>query len=217
MTLEELRQLAAERLDPLDAWDPATEHLRSDFDLNPEWRPTTSGPLRDAAVLIPVVERASGLSVILTRRSDTLTSHRGQVAFPGGRLEPGEGPVEAAVREAYEEVGLDPALVEPLGLCSRYETVTSFVVTPVLALVGPGATLTPSPDEVAEVFEAPLDFLMNEANHERRFHEDPDGRKRWFYAMPYQGQFIWGATAGMLRDLAHRLYGSSVEPARNAS
>jgi 8-oxo-dGTP pyrophosphatase MutT (NUDIX family) len=202
----ELRGRIAARLDPLHAWDAAGHIAHSDFDLSPQFRPAERPALRQAAVLVPIVDRPGGLGVLMTRRADTLTSHTGQVAFPGGRFEPGEGPVEAAVREAHEEIDLDPAFVEPLGLSDRYETVTGYVVTPVVALVRPGFTLKASPAEVAEVFEVPFAFLMDTANHKREFFERA-GAKRWFYAMPWEGRNIWGATAGMVRALYLRLYG----------
>jgi 8-oxo-dGTP pyrophosphatase MutT (NUDIX family) len=204
--LEDLRARLVAHLDPLDRWDPASEPTHSDFDLNPAFRPTDRPRLRDAAVLVPILQRPAGLSVILTRRADTLSSHTGQIAFPGGRLDPGEGPVEAALREAWEEIGLDQDCVEPLGLSNRYETVTGYVVTPVVGLVRPGFNLKISPDEVAEVFEAPFDFLMDPANHKRESFQR-DGQTRWYYAMPWEDRYIWGATAGMLRALWKRLYG----------
>lgn len=210
MTPERLRERIANRLDPIEGWDPADEPGGSDYDLAPEFRPTDPPRLRDAAVLIPVVDRPEGLSVVLTRRSDTLSSHSGQIAFPGGRLDPGEGPVEAAVREAWEEIGLEPSLVEPLGLSTRYETVTGYVVTPVVGLVRPDFSVTPNPAEVAEVFEAPFAFLMDPANHRKDFYERA-GARRWFYAMPWGEKYIWGATAGMLRALWDRLYGEGEE------
>jgi 8-oxo-dGTP pyrophosphatase MutT (NUDIX family) len=213
VTAEALRRLIAERLDPLAAWNPVERPDWSDYDLNPEFRPAERPVLRDAAVLIPVVDRPDGLHVILTRRADSLASHTGQVAFPGGRLDPGEGPVEAALREAWEEIGLDPGFVEPLGLSNRYETVTGYVVTPVVGLVQPGFELRPNPAEVAEVFEPPFAFLMDPRNHHRDSFER-DGAQRFFYAMPWQDQYIWGATAGMLRALWNRLYGDASEAGR---
>lgn len=204
-----LRQRLVEALDPVAGWRPAAVPVHSDFDLNPEFRPADRPVLRDAAVLVPVVARSEGATFLLTRRSDSLASHTGQVAFPGGRLDPGETAVQAAVREAQEEVGLDPAFVEPLGLSDAYETVTGFLVTPVVALVRPGFTLRLSPDEVADAFETPWEFLMDPANHRREFYEAPGGEKRWFWAMPWADaeaeRYIWGATAGMLRALYGRL------------
>jgi 8-oxo-dGTP pyrophosphatase MutT (NUDIX family) len=163
-----------------------------------------------AAVLVPLVQRDNGLHVLLTRRTDHLRDHAGQISFPGGRSEPEEGSPEAtALREAQEEVGLDPRRVEVIGQMPVYTTVTGYVVTPVVALVQTPLTLTLDSFEVAESFEVPLPFLMNPANH-RRHQFDVDGRQRQFLSMPWQGQgsagvdrefFIWGATAAMLRNL----------------
>ncbi len=206
MSGETLRARLLAALDPLDSFNPAARAAHSDFDLNPDFRPAERPVLRDAAVLIPIVQRPEGATVLLTRRSDNMRSHTGQVAFPGGRFDPGEGPVEAALREAWEEVGLESGFIEPLGLSHRYETVTGFIVTPVVALVRPGFTLTLNPDEVAEAFETPFDWLMDEANHVRA-HYDLNGRRRFYYQMPWEGRNIWGATAGMIRALRARLAG----------
>jgi 8-oxo-dGTP pyrophosphatase MutT (NUDIX family) len=210
--LAELRARLKARLDPIEPASALSHAPYSDFDLNPGFRPTDKPRLRDAAVLMPIVAREEGFGVLLTRRADTLTSHSGQISFPGGRCDAGETPVEAALREAREEIGLDAAFVDPVGLSDRYETVTGYVVTPVAALVRPGFTLTPNPHEVAEVFEAPFAFLMDPGNTRREFYER-DGHKRWFYAMPWEGKYIWGATAGMLRALWLRLYGEEETPA----
>ena len=201
----EQKALIRARLDPLESFRPAEPARRSDFDLNPGWSGERPRPLREAAVLVPLVEREEGLSVLLTRRADTLTSHAGQIAFPGGRLDPGETPWAAALREAEEEIGLDPSLVEVAGLSSSYETGTGFHVTPVVGFVRPGFEVRPREAEVADVFETPFAFLMDAANHERRFYDLPDGGRRWFYAVPYQERVIWGATAGMVRCLWERL------------
>ena len=201
-------------LDPLDR--APVEPVHSDYDLNAGLQPFVRGPKRDAAVLVGLTPRVEGVTVLLTRRADSLASHTGQIAFPGGRLDPGETAVEAALREAQEEVGLDPALVRPLGLSDAYETVTGFVVTPVVAVVDPAAVLTPSPDEVAEIFEVPFDFLMDAANHRRDSFTAPDGQVRWFHAMPWGERYVWGATAGMLRALWARLEGDP-EQARAVS
>lgn len=204
-----LRQQLIDALDPLDA---VRDRARfSDFDLNPG-APRRDQPLRQAAVLIPVIAHENGATLLLTRRSDSLASHTGQIAFPGGRLDPGETVAEAALREAMEEVGLSADHVEPLGLSDAYETVTGFLVTPVVAWVRPGFTLTTDPREVADAFETPWDFLMDEANHRREYYDAPDGARRWFWAMPWGERYIWGATAGMLRSLWGRLHG----PAREA-
>ena len=204
-----LRQQLISSLDPLDA---ASGRPRfSDFDLNPD-APRVDRLLRPAAVLIPLVDHANGPTLLLTRRSDSLASHTGQIAFPGGRLDAGETVVQAALREAMEEVGLSPDHVEPLGLSDAYETVTGFLVTPVVAWVRPGFILKTDPSEEAHAFETPWDFLMDEANHRREFYDAPDGTRRWFWAMPWGERYIWGATAGMLRSLWGRLH----DPAREA-
>lgn len=207
--MNDFRQQLISVLDPLDA--ASGRPTFSDYDLNPD-APRLDRPLRPAAVLIPVVDHADGPTLLLTRRSDSLTSHTGQVAFPGGRLDPGETVVQAALREAHEEVGLSADYVEPLGLSDAYETVTGFLVTPVVAWVRPGFTLITDPREVADAFETPWDFLMDEANHRREFYDTPDGTRRWFWAMPWGERYIWGATAGMLRSLWGRLH----DPAREA-
>lgn len=205
----ELRDFIKSRLDPLvDPGDVAPPH--SDYDLNPEFRPGEAAPLRHAAVLAPLVERPEGLTVLLTRRADTLRQHTGQIAFPGGRCDPGETPWETALREAREEIGLDSGFVDVAGLLTPYETVTGYRVVPVVGFVRPGFELKLNPDEVAEAFETPFAFLMDAANHQRQFRDGPGGKRRYFYAMPYEDYFIWGATAGMLRGLYERLYGEAV-------
>jgi 8-oxo-dGTP pyrophosphatase MutT (NUDIX family) len=158
-------------------------------------------------VLVGLVEREEGMTVLLTRRSDTLRSHTGQIAFPGGRCDPGETPWETALREAQEEVTLDPRFVTLAGLLHGYRTVTGFHVTPVVGFIDPAATFEASPDEVADVFETPFAFLMDPGNHQRQHRDLPDGERRFFYAMPWNERFIWGATAGMLRALYERLHG----------
>lgn len=162
---------------------------------------------RDAAVLIPVVDDGSpDAHLILTVRASGMRKHSGQIAFPGGAVDQTDGSPEAAAkREAQEEIGLDPALVETVGRLPPYLTMTGFRITPVLALVRPDYALRPNPDEVADVFEVPLSFLMTPANHvrESRIWE---GRERHYYTMPYNDRFIWGVTAGILRTLYERLY-----------
>jgi len=208
--LDRLKPWLVERLHPLSDDDALSRTLYSDFDLNPDLEGRRAAhALTPAAVLVPLVERPEGLSVILTRRADSLSRHSGQIAFPGGRSDPGETPWATALREAQEEIGLDPAFVTVSGLGDPYETVTGFCVTPVVGFVRPGFSLAASPAEVADLFETPFGFLMNPANHERRFHEGLDGQRRRYYAMPYQDRFIWGATAGMLRCLYERLFGEA--------
>lgn len=208
MSLATLKARMTERLIAAYGWTPMPA-TGSDFDLNPD-APRPERSLRAAAVLIPVIAHADGATVLLTRRADTLTSHTGQIAFPGGRLESGETAVEAALREAMEEVALDPAAVEVLGLSEPYETVTGFLVTPVVGWVATAPTLAADPHEVAEMFEAPWDFLMDATNH-RRDSYDRDGSPRWFWAMPWQDRYIWGATAGIIHRLRARLYDDDAE------
>jgi 8-oxo-dGTP pyrophosphatase MutT (NUDIX family) len=205
-----LRDWIARHLDPLETSAPAVGAWRSDFDLNPWNKPAQTGTLTPAAVLVALVDRPAGLSVILTRRSDTLRRHTGQIALPGGRAEPGEAAWDTAVREAHEEIGLDPALVSVAGLSTPYRTGTGFSVTPVVGFVADGYEPKPNPDEVAEVFETPFGFLMDPASYEQREIETPDGRKRRFYAATWEDRVIWGATAGILRALYDRLYGAAV-------
>ena len=206
---DELRDWIGRRLDPFDAASSSHEP-RSDFDLNPTMNAGEPIAVRPAAVLVGLIERKEGLSVLLTRRSDSLRSHTGQVAFPGGRMDPGETPWQAALREAEEEVGLSPANVSLAGLSTPYRTGTGFLVTPVVGFVPPDLSFTPNPHEVADVFETPFGFLMDPANYERRHYDLPDGQRRHFYAMTWENQLIWGATAGMLRALHDRLYGAAV-------
>jgi 8-oxo-dGTP pyrophosphatase MutT (NUDIX family) len=180
----------------------------SDWDLNPELKGDLAvmAPARPAAVLVPIVLRPA-LTVLLTQRSPDLRSHAGQISFPGGRVDPGDsGPLACALREAQEEIGLQPACVEPLGFLDSYRTGTGFQVVPVVALVRPHFTLALDAREVAEAFEVPLRFLMDPANHRRDSRDWRGGRRRFFYAMPYAERYIWGATAGMLRNMHQRLF-----------
>lgn len=206
MSLQTLRQRLIARLDPLSGWTSARPATWSDFDLNPGAARPLRDVLRPAAVLIPIVVRPEGASVILTRRADALSSHSGQIAFPGGRLEPGETALDAALREASEEIGLCPDDVEALGLGDAYETGTGFLVTPVVAWIAGSPVLTPDPAEVADIFETPWDFLMDVGNHRRDFYDREDEERRWFWAMPWNERYIWGVTAGILRALHGRVY-----------
>ena len=165
-----------------------------------------------AAVLVPLVRRPEGLTVLLTRRTEHLNDHAGQISFPGGRVEPeDDGPVATALRETEEEIGLDRRHIEVIGQLPVYSTVTAFQVTPVVGLVEPGFTLTLDSFEVAEAFEVPLAFLMDPAHH-RHHRFEFAGTERRFLSMPWQGPereyFIWGATAAMLRNL-YRLLGNA--------
>jgi 8-oxo-dGTP pyrophosphatase MutT (NUDIX family) len=158
-----------------------------------------------AAVLIPVVAHAHELSVLFTQRTTHLRSHSGQVAFPGGRAEPGDASAEfTALREAEEEIGLRAESVEVLARLPDYRTRTGYVVTPVIGLLTPPLALTPDPNEVAEIFEVPLAFLLDERNRQRRTREF-QGQTVGYYVFEYQGRVIWGATAGMLVNLNRML------------
>jgi len=203
-----LRDWIARHLDPLEITGQPPG--RSDYDLSPVTAPAEAAVLTPAAVLVGLVNRPRGLSVILTRRSDALRRHTGQIALPGGRCEAGETPWVTALRESHEEIGLDPALVDVVGLSTPYRTGTGFHVTPVVGFVAEGYEPIPNPDEVAEVFETPFGFLMDPASYEQREIETADGAKRRFYAATWEDHTIWGATAGMLRALYDRLYGAAV-------
>jgi 8-oxo-dGTP pyrophosphatase MutT (NUDIX family) len=187
--------------------DPSAPARRGDLDLDPAvWERAGIVASRPAAVLIPVVDHPVP-SVILTLRTPDLTSHAGQIAFPGGKIDPhDQSPVAAALREAEEEIGLPPTFVEPLGYLDLYLTFSGFRILPTVARVEPGYALTLNRSEVAEAFEVPLAFLMEPANHQRHS-RDWKGIAREYYAMPYGDRYIWGVTAGILRNLYERLYG----------
>lgn len=201
-------------VDPLPAVSPTDlqpDALRRRFEQAPEWVPEIAFERQfgnrepaHAAVLIAVVTHEEP-TVLLTLRANHLATHSGQVAFPGGKVDASDSsPVDTALREAWEEVGLDPRNVELLGALPTYTTGTAFIVTPVVALIEPGLSLSPNPAEVSLLFEVPLRFLMDPANHRMHRHL-VEGVLREWYSMPYrdgdQEHYIWGATAGMLRNL----------------
>lgn len=161
------------------------------------------GDHREAAVLVAITDRPEP-GLILTQRRDDMRTHAGQVAFPGGRIDEGEDAVAAALREALEELGLNPALVRLLGEADPYVTVTGYWVSPVIGVIPPDLELTPNPDEVADWFEAPLDFVLDPIN-QRQMSAEYRGRTRHFYQIEWQGRRIWGATAAMLVNLSRRL------------
>lgn len=162
-------------------------------------------PLTPAAVLFPIVLRAEGYTVLLTQRTAHLKDHPGQISFPGGRVEAeDESAIHTALRETEEEIGLSRERIEVLGFLPEYRTGTGFQVTPVVGLVHPPFDLLPDSFEVAEVFEVPLDFLLDPANHQRHS-QHYRGALRHYFAMPYGEYFIWGATAGMIRSLSERI------------
>lgn len=193
------------------------DSLRQRFMLPKIWMPEVTDESRQsilhakdlkkriAAVLIPLVSSQDGLDVLFTKRAAHLNDHAGQISFPGGRKEEYDADLIAtALREAHEEIGLENQLVETLGNLPDYFTITGYQVTPVVGLVESIDNLVPDINEVDEIFRVPLSFLMNPANHQIREWIGPEGA-RSFYAMPYQDRFIWGATAGMLRNLYHFL------------
>ena len=197
--------LALDRLTP--------DWLRGRFAAPPSWRPEAPessfmpqrAVLVRASVLLPLILRSDGISVLLTQRTLHLTSHPGQISFPGGRFEVGDmSAIDTALRETEEEVALDRRHVDVIGTLPDYTTGTGYIVTPVVGLITPPFDLRADPSEVAEMFEVPLAFLMSGLNHQR-ISFTQDGARRSFYAMPYERFYIWGATAGMLRNLFHLL------------
>jgi 8-oxo-dGTP pyrophosphatase MutT (NUDIX family) len=186
--------------------DPAAEGARGDLDLNPEmWIRAGVKATRPAAVLVPIIDRRPP-TVLLTLRTAELASHAGQVAFPGGKIDAAdESPVAAALRETREETGLARAHIEPIGYLDLYLTFSGFRILPTVARVKPDFTLTLNPREVTETFEVPLEFLMTPANHQRKT-RDWKGLAREYYAIPFENRYIWGITAGILRNLYERVY-----------
>ncbi len=183
------------------AESPRPAKLRGDHDLNPGFGPLPDSKLRAAAVLVPLVDRPDGVTLIFTQRTAHLTAHAGQISFPGGRMEHFDAtPEDTALRETEEEIGLGRDRIEIIGRLDTYVTRTGFRVTPVVGLVQPPFQLTPDPTEVAEVFEVPLAFILDPSNPQRHSREF-QGAQRHFYVFPYQQRFIWGATAGMLVNL----------------
>lgn len=206
------RALAAGRLlaTPTEAvFDPRSGKTwgRSDWELNPEMLADfeVMEPPRPAAVLVPVIARDE-LTVLLTQRPQSMKTHAGQISFPGGKMEKTDADhMAAALREAEEEIGLDAAYIETLGYLDMYRTGTGFNVAPVVAIVRPDFKLRIDAREVEEAFEVPLGFLMNAANHQK-LSRPWRGRDRHFYAMPFGERYIWGATAGMIKNLHQRLF-----------
>jgi len=209
------KKVAAEFLEP--------DGLKARLQSPPHWQPEitdenrhviasdiiakrqAAGKVTKAAVLIPLVLKENGLSVLLTQRTNHLRDHAGQISFPGGRMDPeDQGPNDTALRESQEEIGLDPERVEIIGHLPQYLTVSGYSVTPVVGLVQAQTEYVLDEFEVSDVFEVPLSFLLDPANHQVRLWQSEQGGRR-FYSMPYENRFIWGATAGMLRNLYHLL------------
>jgi 8-oxo-dGTP pyrophosphatase MutT (NUDIX family) len=207
-SIEDVRARALVRLSrdlAAGAQDSLATPARGDHALDAAAPMIQPREVRPAAVLAPIVARDGGATVLLTLRAANMRNHSGQIAFPGGKIDPGETPAQAALREAEEEIGLSRRFVTPIGWLDPYLTGTGYRVLPLVAIVDPGFTLALNAGEVAEAFETPLSFLMDEGNHQRHEREW-QGRLRRFYAMPYQERYIWGATAGILRNLWERLY-----------
>ena len=190
---------------PFDVFDAPIFPPQGDHALNPD---LTAGPVKakPAAVLIAIVAHADGPTMLFTERASKLRTHAGQVAFPGGRVDAEDSsPIATALREAQEEIGLLPELVEPLGYLAPYQTGTGYRVIPVVAIVQPPFVLNLNPHEVVDVFEAPLEFLFNEANH-RRHRWERDGVVRESWALEFRDKMIWGVTAGILRNFYERAF-----------
>ena len=181
--------------------------LRGDHDLNPDMTSPPNTALRPAAVLVPLVDHEAGMSVLLTQRTAHLSAHAGQISFPGGRIEEHDADeVDAALRETEEEIGLRRAQVSVIGRLDNYVTGTGFEITPIVGIVMPPVALTIDPFEVAEAFEVPLAFILDRRNHQR-IERESGGRRRSFFVLPFEGRNIWGATAGILVNLAEVLAG----------
>ena len=196
--------LASERLrrEPPGPYDPLS-NPRGDHSVDAAYLPENLAP-REAAVLVPVVPRREP-TLLFTQRTAHLRSHSGQIAFPGGKIDPEDAsPLDAALREADEEIGLDPGLVRPLGYLDPYLSGTGYFILPVVGLVSPRFHPVPNPEEVESTFEVPLHVLMDPGRHELHAREWK-GRTRRYYAIPYGDRYIWGVTAGIVRNLYERL------------
>lgn len=196
------RARARLRREPPGPYDPLS-NPRGDHSIDAVYLPENLQP-REAAVLVPVVPRPEP-ALLFTQRTAHLRAHSGQIAFPGGKIDPDDpSPLDAALREAEEEIGLDPGLVRPLGYLDPYLSGTGYFILPVVGLIPPGFRPRPNPDEVESTFEVPLGFLLDPARHELHAREWK-GRTRRYYAIPYEDRYIWGVTAGIVRNLYERL------------
>ncbi|TMJ31549.1 MAG: CoA pyrophosphatase [Alphaproteobacteria bacterium] len=211
MTVEEIVRRVRDRSTRLASGLPVpAPPIGSDFSLSgvvpvPQtWKP--------AAVLVPLVSHAEGVTVLLTQRTADMPSHAGQIAFPGGRRQAGEDAVAAALRETEEEVGIGDRFIDVVGAVDLYRTGTGFEITPIVGIVTPGFTVRADPREVADVFEVPLEHFLDEVNHKLDSRQY-QGRERRYYAMPYGERYIWGATAGMLKNLHFILTAKETAPA----
>ncbi len=201
MTVDEIVRRVRERSVRLASGLPVSQPpVGSDFSLNGVVPKPES--YRPAAVLVPLVDRAPGVTVLLTQRTEDMPSHAGQVAFPGGRRQADDADsIATALRETEEEVGLARRFVDVIGTVDLYHTGTGYEITPVVGIVTPGFTTRADPREVADVFEVPLEHFLDERNHRIDSRIVAEGRERRYYAMPYGERYIWGATAGMLKNL----------------
>jgi 8-oxo-dGTP pyrophosphatase MutT (NUDIX family) len=186
--------------------DPTITPLRGDHDVDPVMRAIAAvRPIRPAAVLVPIVEREEP-TVLLTQRATHLPDHAGQISFPGGKIESDdESPLAAALREAEEEIGLERRFVDPIGYLDLYMTTLGYRIVPTIARIEPGFRLNLNRSEVDDAFEVPLAFLMAEENHKLHSRQW-QGMTRTVYAMPFGERYIWGVTAGILRNLYERIY-----------
>jgi 8-oxo-dGTP pyrophosphatase MutT (NUDIX family) len=200
-TALEFSNLAKSKLlqQPPQSWD------HSDDDMNQKARMIPEGiQPKAASVLVPIVMRSEGLTLLLTQRTETLSKHAGQVAFPGGKQDLGETALDTALRETFEETGLHQDFIAPQGYLKGYLTVTGYLVTPVVALVREGFALVPQQNEVASIFEVPLHFLLN-PNNRQTHSRDWNGLMRHYFVYQYQNRHIWGATAGMIKSMEDML------------
>ncbi|HWV44036.1 CoA pyrophosphatase [Pseudorhodoplanes sp.] len=193
---------------PVGLSDPDALPVRGDHDADPVVKAMAAvRPIKPAAVLIPVIDRDEPM-VLLTQRTAHLPQHAGQIAFPGGKIDPTDAsPLAAALREADEEIGLSSDVVDPIGYLDVYMTTLGYRIVPVVARVHPTFTLTLNPGEVESAFEVPLKFMMEVANHQTHSREW-QGMMRTYYAIPFQDRYIWGVTAGIFRNLQQRIYGA---------
>lgn len=190
-----------------DAYDPLVTPLHGDHNLAERVAPLDGAMHRAAAVLIPVVAHPDGATILLTRRAEHMKDHAGQIAFPGGKMDAADkSPLNTALREAQEEIGLDRRFIAPLGYLDPYLSSSGFRIVPVVAMIDPAHQLTVDPGEVESTFEVPLGFLMDPTRHETHEREWR-GAMRRYYAMPYGDYYIWGVTAGILRNLYEKVYG----------
>jgi 8-oxo-dGTP pyrophosphatase MutT (NUDIX family) len=205
ITLDQFSTSATQLLRPVApvTWDLSDDAMNSKAQMIPEGIVPKA-----AAVLLGVFEK-QGPSVLLTQRHSKLSKHAGQIAFPGGRIDAGETPLQAALRESEEEIGLERRFVEPLGYLDGYLTVTGYFIVPVVARISPGFTFTPQVDEVDDIFDVPLAYLLDSRNRETQSREWK-GMTRYYYVYPYENRYIWGATAGMIKNLSDRFQHAEV-------